>query len=273
MKRTAAVILSIVWLITVAEAEGYRGSGPEVEVVSEKGDLLRTIPCKVYSSGGTLVFKKYLEAKKGMDYAIVVRNNSPQRVGVVVAVDGRNVINGGESHLAGGEAMYVIKPYGWTKIEGWRTDGTTIHRFYFTDPGDSYSVRTFEDSSAMGVIAVAAFREKEGDGYPYGGSLRKAPGPAEDAAAKGLPGSDQVPAGRKKERSETAATGFGEEGYSPAIRVEFEPELTPVSKILIKYEWRGTLCRKGILKCRTGERNRLWDEESYSPFPPGYQWP
>ena len=37
----------------------------------------------------------------------------------------------------------------------------TVHKFYFTDTADSYSVRTFEDSTAMGVIAVAVYREKE----------------------------------------------------------------------------------------------------------------
>ncbi len=37
----------------------------------------------------------------------------------------------------------------------------TVLRFTSTEPSDSYSMQTFHDSSAMGVIAVAAFREKQ----------------------------------------------------------------------------------------------------------------
>jgi hypothetical protein len=82
------------------------------------------------------------------------------------------------------------------------------------------------------------------------------PAPASKGAARGL-------------AEESAGTGFGDAEYSPVIKVEFEPELAPVQKTLVKYEWRETLCRKGILRCGQEQGNRLWDD-GYAPFPPGY---
>jgi hypothetical protein len=36
---------------------------------------------------------------KGENYSIVIRNNTPERIGVVIAVDGRNIITGEKSFL------------------------------------------------------------------------------------------------------------------------------------------------------------------------------
>jgi len=70
-------------------------------------------------------------------------------------------------------------------------------------------------------------------------------------------------------KDESAGTGFGDQRYSPTIKVAFEPEGTPALKTLIKYEWREALCRKGILACGQEPRTRLWDEDQYAPYPPG----
>jgi hypothetical protein len=54
------------------------------------------------------------------------------------------------------------------------------------------------------------------------------------------------------------------------VTVQFEPERTAVQKMLLKYEWREELCRKGIIQCGKEPANRLWDDEGYAPYPPGY---
>ena len=72
-------------------------------------------------------------------------------------------------------------------------------------------------------------------------------------------------------KDQAAGTGFGEGQYSPTVRVAFDPERKPVQKTLVKYEWRETLCRKGIINCGQEGRNRLWDEGEYAPFPPGHR--
>jgi hypothetical protein len=69
---------------------------------------------------------------------------------------------------------------------------------------------------------------------------------------------------------ESAGTGYGREEYSPVRTVEFEPERAAAEKVYVKYEWRETLCRKGIIACgKPLPPNRMWGEDGYAPPPPG----
>lgn len=230
-----------------------------IEIVSDGQRSLRSIPAKDFYDRGTRIIKKYLEAVKGENYSLVIRNNTPERIGLVIAVDGRNIISGKRSDLASRENMYLLNPHEHAQYDGWRTSDREVHRFYFTTPPDSYSIKTFGDASALGVIAVAVYREKEKPRCRLEEEMKKesaTPAPSSKGAVRGL-------------ADESAGTGFGDARYSPVIKVEFEPEAVPVQKTLVKYEWRETLCRKGILRCGQQPQNRLWDE-GYAPFPPGY---
>jgi hypothetical protein len=130
---------------------------------------------------------------------------------VVIAVDGRNIISGKKSHLKNSEPMYIINRYEVARHEGWRTDSKTVHRFYFTNIDDSYSMRTFSDSSAMGVIAVAVFREKDRPRQLYKKESRRN-APAARAA-------EMSPEGEaSKFRDDRAGTGFGDQKHSPTIK-------------------------------------------------------
>jgi hypothetical protein len=262
------VLSAVLAVVMMAAAPAYSHVGDRlqgevsVEVISDRGTTLLSIPHKELWRGGTRIIKKFLEAKKGENYGIVIRNRTTERIGVVVAVDGRNIISGKRSDLRSTEDMYLVNSYDEGRYEGWRTDKDTVHKFYFTDQGDSYSIRTFNDASAMGVIAVAVYREK--DRPQPRDEMRK----QENAPAAPSAGSAE----RSKSlaaRDEAAGTGFGESHYSPTVRVAFEPERTPVQKTLVKYEWREVLCRKGILNCEDVIGNRLWDENGYAPYPPG----
>jgi hypothetical protein len=263
------IVALLVVLILAMAAPVYAHTGDRgreqvsIEIVSESGSSYLNIPHEDLFKGGTHIIKKYLEARKGENYGIVIRNMTPGRIGVVIAVDGRNIISGRKSDLNNSEEMYIVGGYEHTRYDGWRKDRDTIHKFYFTEPADSYSVRTFSDSSAMGVIAVAVYREKE---HPR--MFQR------NSRSEGAP---QAPAAESASRSksglakdESAGTGFGEEHYSPTIKVVFEPEDRPLQTTLIKYEWREVLCRKGIVQCRHEKVNRLWDNDNYAPYPPGY---
>jgi hypothetical protein len=73
------------------------------------------------------------------------------------------------------------------------------------------------------------------------------------------------------EASQSAGTGYGREEYSPSRQVSFEPEGRTVETILVKYEWRATLCRMNVIHCGTTygkTRNRLWDDHGFAPPPP-----
>jgi hypothetical protein len=269
MKRTILAILAVI-ITAIGAAPAYPSGRPVlpgevgIEMVSDGGTAFQAIPHKDFWTGSTHVSKRYLEARKGEHYGIVITNRTPERVGVVIAVDGRNIITGKRSDLGDTESMYIVNANESVRYDGWRTSQDVVHRFYFTDAADSYSVRTFSDSSARGVIAMAVFREKEqprplpeekreGQSSPAAPSAGLAPKSADRALAK-----------------ESAGTGFGDAQYSPVVTVQFEPERNPIQKTLVKYEWREVLCRKGILRCNRELGNRLWDEDGYAPYPPGY---
>jgi len=278
MKTIAALILAI--LLTASGAwAGAVGESVEVRIVTDEGRPLPTYPVKLRHG----LKKVYAEAVKGDQYRIEVRNRLDRRVGLVIAVDGRNIISGGKSWLKNNERMYILEPYGSGEFAGWRSAQDRVNRFYFTDVPDSYAA-AFGDESAMGVIAVAAYPEQrryeppmplsqpaphELGGSSYGMSDRA-------TAAPTAPKSMEKKAARspsvKSEAMESAGTGYGHEEYSPSYTVAFEAETKAVEKIYVKYEWRTTLCKLGVLSCETPQHrppNRLWDNGGYAPPPPG----
>jgi hypothetical protein len=239
------------------------GSAVDVRIISDNGGRLaqyRTYP-GICEPGRYF----YVEAVKGDRYSIEVTNRSDGRAGVVIAVDGRNIISGSKSELKPNERMYLIDPFSTYRFEGWRTSMNRTNRFYFTAQPDSYAEKAFSDASAMGTIAVAVYREKyrektfRSDGAaplmkPQAGSLSNAP------SAK-----DSAPSLEQK-KGEQAGTGFGETTFSPARMVHFEPEAILAERVVLKYEWRTELCRKGVISC--GPRNRFWpDGGGFAPIP------
>ncbi len=261
MKTAVVFFLGMVMLLAAAPTFASYGGNVDIEVVPDNGGVLQSVPHSDYWKGDTHVFKKYLEARKEENYSLLVRNRLPERVAVVIAVDGRNVISGKKSFLKNSERMYIVEPYGQALIEGWRTSDDTVNRFYFTGSSDSYSAKTFGDTSAIGVIAVAVFREKERPAmlHERESSTGKAPAAAAEPRLE-----------KRKAGEDRAGTGFGREHYSPVEKVRFEPQSLPVEKILVKYGWREDLCRKGILSCRPDPGSRLWDDDGYAPYPPDY---
>lgn len=205
-------------------------------------------------------YRAYVQANPGERYRLRVTNNSAQRIGVVIAVDGRNIISGKQSNLRNDERMYILEPYESGNYEGWRSGQNLTNRFFFTEAASSYAA-AWGDTSAMGVIALAAYAEKPHLPPPpharYGDNRMEAAPAAMPAPARPSPG-----------------TGYGENTYSPSHTVAFDPVASPMQKLFLKYEWRETLCQKRILpECRTttpaAGGNRFWpDNGGYAPPPP-----
>ncbi len=217
--------------------------------------------------------RAYLEAVPDARYQIEVRNRSNRRVGLVIAVDGRNIISGDRSDLRPNERMYVLEPGKRGRYEGWRTGRDQVNRFVFTQADRSYAA-AWGDNSAMGVIAVAVFAEEppvqiRSEGAQVGPSLRSAPAApsAEMGARAGAAPSAQVGAGA------AAGTGYGETVESASRTVAFKPEKTASAQYFYKYEWRAQLCDRGVIRCDRDRRpepdNRFWPEDDgFAPPPP-----
>ncbi len=258
MKIISIIILAIV-LCTASAWAGCIGEAVEVRIVTDDGRTLPTYPVKM----GHGVRKVYAEAVKGDHYRIEVRNLLNRRIGLVIAVDGRNIISGTKSWLKNSERMYILEPYGWGSFAGWRTAQDRINRFYFTDVPDSYAA-AFGDESAMGVIAVAVYPEVRRCEPPIPLS-RMSPSPHRDQEGKETGRADKAQAAptapsasrdhlkkkaaRSEQALESAGTGYGRDEYSPSRIVAFEPEKRAAETIYLKYEWRSTLCKLGVVEC------------------------
>ena len=266
--KTVLLILSLLLMPLAAGATVRSWSGDvSVDVVAPDGRVFGQYPTDEPRRRN--VYRNYLLAYPGADYGIRVRNNTGRRLGVVVAVDGRNIVDGSRSHLAAGERMYVLAPYQQATFEGWRTSRNQVNRFYFTESEDSYA-GAFGDRSAMGVIALAVYRERYVEQRRRELSERfNRPGPAKEDAKR------RRSAPESADALSRPGTGFGEQTHSPVRLVRFRPEARAASRYFIKYEWRQTLCAKRVISC--GEpANRFWPEaaddwvgsEDYAPYPP-----
>ena len=189
--------------------------------------------------------RQYIVGTPGHEYAIRIRNCSDRRVLAVVSVDGVNVVTG--ETAAPGQSGYVIEPYGYVTIEGWRKDLERTAAFYFSDPGDAYATRTGRPDD-LGVIGVALFRERAPAWAPPAEAVSATP----PAAARQESAADAKAASRTYESSVGAAsplgTGHGRREWSPAQRVEFERASTrPDQRVVLRYDRYDTLMAKGVL--------------------------
>lgn len=269
MKRS--VLFMVLFVVGVLPAFGGAHVGNEdvidVKVLSDSGGTFPKYRTYLRRPQEGKFF--YMEAVKGQRYSVQVTNKSDRRIGVVIAVDGRNIIDGKKSVLKRNEQMYIIGPHESNTFEGWRTGMDRTNRFYFTEQSDSYAEKVFADASAMGTIALAVYKEKLPEVIPYfGGASRMKDAPM--GASPSAP-NESVSADRSElKKNEQAGTGFGETTYSPAYRVHFDPEGTIAEKIVLKYEWRSELCKKGILSC--GPKNRFWpDDYEFAPIPKDFR--
>ena len=234
-----------------------------IDIIKDRGRALNQYTATSHKHG---VQRTYLEADKGSRYSIRIRNTSNRRLGLVIAVDGRNILTGKKSWLDNNEKMYILDAHETSTYTGWRTSKNQVNRFYFTSSDNSYA-DAWGDRSAMGVIAVAVFEEKYRPHYYNKKHKHSSP--------KGK---------RGKSRSgyladESAGTGFGEEEYSPTVRVTFKAKSRPIVKHFFKYEWHDSLCKRGVINCHNyrdqRDNNRFWPNEAdngYAPYPPGYYY-
>lgn len=277
IKFLTPFILALAW---TSPAFAWHGGDDtvSVEILGEYGRSLPRYPQSRDSDRD--VTRAYIEAVPEASYSIRVRNNSPERIGLVIAVDGRNIISGKKSHLKRKEKMYVLGPWQSASYKGWRTGKNRINEFFFTREIDSYA-GAFGDYSAMGVVAVAAFRDRSYRPPRYYDDQRRYREEADDTSRERSSKHGSAPRpGMRSESAQEAApgTGFGDERWSPSVRVDFDAERKPSQRVFLKYEWRDTLCEMGISRCHAKRHNRFWKDPRYSDrgfaaYPPGYRRP
>jgi hypothetical protein len=219
----------------------------------------------------------YFEAFRGRGYAIRVRNTTGERIGVLIAVDGLNVVNGERSRLSGGEPMYVLDPWETATIHGWRSSLSDVRKFVFVDEERSYASRTDQANGDMGWLRVLAFREnrpwpearfKLNERDARGSVDRGRAGAQAPSAPQGADKAGRVEIEKSAPRDmarmapetqeSTPGTGWGEQRYDPVQRVWFQPEGSARDHLVFRYEYESGLRALGI---HPRQRDRVWERE------------
>ena len=242
--RLVATGLVLAATLPIALSADARGSGTLVEIV------VNGSPQRLYAHNG----RWYVEALKGREYAIRLRNPYPVRVAVALSVDGLNTIDARET-TAGGARKWVLAPYQTVTISGWQTSSTEARRFEFTTEERSYG-QALGKTANLGVISAAFFKERVADRRQMNETAgRQAPAePRAPVPQSSAPHRD-APAAAESSRADDqyAATGMGRPTDHAVTRVWLDLEATAAQTIDIRYEFRPQLVRLGILPVEPGE--------------------
>jgi hypothetical protein len=250
--------------------------------------------------------RRYFEAFAGRNYSVVLRNDTGDRLGVLISVDGLNAVSGQRSRLSPDEQMYVLGPWETTTIRGWRTSLDDIRRFVFVDEQRSYAERTGQANADMGWIRVLSFREQrpwwtpkvrpydqdrsrselQGDhDEPRRGpaplacpppAATPAPTAAREEAGAPLRAQGEMKAqrglaldglARNGEGGSFPGTGWGEHRSDPVQRVEFTAERHATDTLDFRYEYASGLQALGIFRHRDRLRERDGGELGFARPP------
>lgn len=190
----------------------------------------RTLP-EVHERGRT-----YVEAERGAEYELRLRNPSADRVAVALSVDGLNTIDA-EQTSAWNASKWVIEPYGTITITGWQMSSERARKFYFTSERDSYAAKLGRKAD-FGVISAVFFRERRRQPIPItkGGN---APSSSSSTAEP------QLRADGEMSRADRAATGIGRSVRHDVRTIDIELDSRPVAGVTLRYEYsasRGRFC-------------------------------
>jgi hypothetical protein len=219
--------------------------------------------------------KTYVEALKGAEYELRVRNPTSERVAVALSVDGLNTIDARHTS-AWNSSKWVIEPYGSITIGGWQMSSERARRFYFTDEGDSYGAKLGRTEN-LGVISAVIFRERRPIAinpprpiYRDEDRVRpqkdKAPSQSADSRAGEAARSTASPA----TNDDYAATGIGRSVRNDVSWVNMDLDQQPAAEISIRYEYYSALLKLGVVprpNYNPDPIRRREDSRGFSPEP------
>jgi hypothetical protein len=249
-------------LALAAAPRTVMSASPARQAVGDVEILVDGAPQPRYAHEG----RWYVEARKGREYAIRLRNPYAVRVAVSLSVDGLNTIDARETTAAGAR-KWVLGPYETVTISGWQTSQTEARRFEFTTEERSYG-QALGKTANLGVISAAFFKERvpaitsdTSKDYASRAQASRAAAPSEQAA--------QAAGANQKAENEYAATGMGRRTGHAVTQVQLDLEDAPARALNIRYEFHPQLVRLGILPAdRTVDP--LGRRERAQGFTPGF---
>jgi hypothetical protein len=229
--------------------------------------------------------RAYVIGRPGARYALRVRNLTPERVLVVLSVDGVNVVTGETADWR--QSGYVLDPWRSYDINGWRKSTTEVAAFEFAPIERSYAALSGRPGH-VGVIGMAVFRERVVPPI----ALQAPPiAPRAERRSEGAAGGSTdvsraaaapaAPAAEARSRHESDAadgpasgklgTGHGQREWSMSRRTHFERRSArPDEVVEIAYDSYERLAEAGIVPRPYGGSARPFpmSEPGYVPDPP-----
>jgi len=204
--------------------------------------LIDGTPLQEYAARGT----SYVEAVRGREYSVRLRNRTGERVAIALSVDGLNSIDA-RTTTASEARKWILEPYGTITLDGWQTSASTARRFVFTTEDRSYG-SWLGRTKNLGLVAAAVFRQKRGLPIPIQGEERRQDSGADSRRA---PAPSAAPPTEQRKSLESlgylAATGIGREVDHNVVQVAFDAEDAPSALLELRYEYRDTLVRLGVV--------------------------
>jgi hypothetical protein len=177
--------------------------------------------------------RTYVEALRGEEYEIRLRNRSSDWVAVALSVDGLNTIDASRTS-PWNASKWVIEPHQTITISGWQMDSDHARRFYFTTERDSYAAKLGVKAN-LGVISAVFYRERRRP-IPIT-PPRPLPHPIYRDEAQSS--SAEAPAtGAAKSRSRAdAATGIGRSVHHDVRYIDMDLDSRPAGEVTICYDY------------------------------------
>jgi hypothetical protein len=243
--------------------------------------LIDGMPATEYAAHG----RRYIEALENAEYELRIHNSSASRVAVALSVDGLNTIDA--RHTSAWDAhKWVIDPYGTINVRGWQMSSENARRFYFTTERDSYAAKLGQAVN-LGLISAVFFRErapyrilpvtpgepqppydkKDRSSAPQSNSPKESAGEAR--TARDSTSNRSVPSYPMPD-DESAATGIGRSVRNGVQWINMDLEPRPVGEVTIRYEYRASLVRLGIIPRDYPRPNVLDRRERAQGFEPKY---
>lgn len=304
-KKLAALFGVIAFAIVVACVAGYgsrKATAAEGEVnaapldssadaaVAENGFSVEVLIGGASTAEYAARGRRYVEALENAEYELRIHNPTSSRVAVALSVDGLNTIDA--RHTTAWDAhKWVIEPYGTINVRGWQMSSENARRFYFTTERDSYAAKLGQAAN-LGVISAVFFRERapitimratpaepkrgvdkderaapmsmpqssNGTGSVAGESSDTTRAPSKQRSAQPYPPPDD----------ESAATGIGRSVRNDVQWVKMDLDPRPAGEVMIRYEYRASLVRLGIIPRDYPRPNTLDRRERAQGFEPKY---
>ncbi|AGF79378.1 hypothetical protein UWK_02847 [Desulfocapsa sulfexigens DSM 10523] len=213
--RTIIGVIVLICSVSLAGNSFAQKSGNhddvEIEIISNQRGSLGDF----FASGRwTGIEQQYVISRHNEPYRLRVTNHGNKRVGVVIAVDGRNILSGHPSNLQSNEHMCILEPDQSKYYAGWNVGRHQINGFVFNNM-DNFEPGRRKPQNGVGIIALAVFDEQHRgrqDNYGYW-----------------------------KNRNGSVKP-YGREAH-------FVPGHRATAKNFIRYESRNSLCKKGMIQC------------------------